>query len=61
VLVDTRMDRAKLYLHAALDPTAKDQEAVALPDALVPLHRVLRPVRLAGRYVGRALGAARTK
>jgi len=60
-LVDTRMDRARLYLHAALDPTTKDQEAVALPDALVPLHRVLRPVRLAGRYVGRALGATRTK
>jgi hypothetical protein len=60
-LVDTRMDRVRLYLHAALDPTAKDQETVALPDALVPLQRVLRPVRLAGRYVGRALGATRTK
>jgi len=60
-LVDTRMDRARLYLHAALDPTAKDQEAVALPEALVPLHRVLRPVRLAGRYVGRALRGTSTE
>jgi hypothetical protein len=59
-LLDTRMDRARLYLHAALDPTAKDHEAVALPDALVPLHRVLRPVRLASRYVGRALRGRRT-
>jgi hypothetical protein len=53
-LVDTRMDRARLFMHAALDPTAKDQDAVALPDALVPLHRVIRPIRLAGRYLGRA-------
>jgi len=49
-LVDTRMDRARLFLHAALDPTAKDQESVVLPDALVPLHRVIRPLRLARRY-----------
>jgi hypothetical protein len=28
---------------------------VALPDALMPLHRVLRPMRLVGRYVGRTL------
>ncbi|HEX7980633.1 MAG TPA: nucleotidyltransferase family protein [Gemmatimonadaceae bacterium] len=52
-LVDTPMDRARLFVHAALDPTAKDQEAVALPDTLVPLHRVIRPLRLAGRYLGR--------
>jgi len=50
-LVDTRMDRARLFVHAALDPTAKDQEAVALPDALAPLHRVIRPLRLARRYL----------
>ena len=54
-LVDTRLDRAKLYLHAALDPTARDHEAVALPDALVPLHRVIRPARLAGTYFARAM------
>jgi hypothetical protein len=53
-LVDTRMDRAWLFVHAALDPTTKDQEAVALPDALAPLHRVIRPLRLAGRYLARA-------
>jgi hypothetical protein len=46
-LVDTRLDRARLWLHAALDPTARDHEAVALPDLLVPLHRVIRPARLA--------------
>jgi hypothetical protein len=50
-LVDTRMDRARLFVRAALDPTAKDQEAVALPDALAPLHRVIRPLRLARRYL----------
>jgi len=52
-LVDTRMDRARLFMHAALDPTSKDQDAVTLPDALVPLHRVIRPLRLARRYLGR--------
>jgi len=40
---------------AALDPTARDHEAVALPDALVPLHRVIRPARLAGTYFARAM------
>ena len=54
-LVDTRADRARLYLRAALDPTARDQQALALPDALVPLHHVLRPARLAATYVARAL------
>jgi len=29
--------------------------ALALPDGLVPLHRVLRPARLASAYVARAL------
>ena len=54
-IVDTRADRARLYVHAALDPTARDHEAFALPDALVPLHHVLRPARLAATYVARAL------
>jgi hypothetical protein len=52
-LVDTRMDRARLFMHATLDPTSKDQEAVALPDVLVPLHRVIRPLRLARRYLAK--------
>jgi hypothetical protein len=59
-LVDTRMDRARLLMHAALDPTTKDQEAVALPDALVSLHRVIRPLRLARRYLARARQATAT-
>ena len=58
-LVDTRGDRARLYVHAALDPTARDHEAVALPDALVPLHHVLRPARLAATYVARAVAPRR--
>lgn len=58
-LVDRRIDRAWMYVHASLDPTAKDQEAVALPAALAPLHRVVRPVRLAGRFIGRALAGGR--
>ena len=58
-LVDTRGDRARLYVHAALDPTARDHEAVALPDALVPLHHVLRPARLAATYMARAVAPRR--
>ena len=54
-LVDTRLDRARLYLHAAMDPTARDHDALALPDALVPLHRLIRPARLAATYVARAV------
>jgi Uncharacterised nucleotidyltransferase len=55
-LVDTRRDRMRLFVHAALDPTMKDQDAVALPDVLAPLHRVIRPARLAVRSMNRALG-----
>jgi hypothetical protein len=58
-LVDTRADRARLYVHAALDPTARDHETFALPDALVPLHHVLRPARLAATYVARAVSPRR--
>ncbi|MFL5617821.1 MAG: nucleotidyltransferase family protein [Gemmatimonadaceae bacterium] len=54
-LVDTRLDRARLYLHAALDPTARDHDILALPDTLVSLHRVIRPARLAATYVARAM------
>jgi hypothetical protein len=53
-MLDTRLDRARLYVHAALDPTVRDQQAFALPDALVPLHRILRPARLAARHLARA-------
>lgn len=56
-LVDTRTDRVRLFVHAALDPTTKDQDAVALPDVLAPLHRAIRPVRLATRYLTRSFGA----
>lgn len=58
-LVDTKLDRARLYVHAALDPTARDHEAVALPDALVSLHHVLRPARLAATYLARAMAPRR--
>jgi hypothetical protein len=55
-LVDTRLDRARLYTHGVFDPTLRDHEALALPDVLVPLHRVLRPMRLAATYLARAAG-----
>ena len=54
-LVDRGLDRARLYVRAALDPTARDHDALALPDALVPLHQVLRPARLAATYFARAM------
>jgi hypothetical protein len=58
-LVDTRRDRAWLYMHAALDPTARDQDVLTLPDSLVSLHRVIRPARLAAKYVARAMARSR--
>jgi hypothetical protein len=58
-MLDTRLDRARLFVHAALDPTVRDQQAFALPDALVPLHRVLRPARLAVRHLARAAALRR--
>ena len=59
-LVDTRLDRVRLFAHAVLDPTARDQQALALPDALTPLHRVLRPARLAVTYLLRMFTPRRT-
>jgi hypothetical protein len=56
-LLDARADRVRLYVSAAFDPTVRDQQAVALPDALVPLHRVLRPARLATRYLARTMAS----
>jgi hypothetical protein len=58
-LVDMRADRARLYVRAALDPTARDHEVFALADAFVPLHHVLRPARLAATYVARAVASRR--
>jgi hypothetical protein len=60
-LVDTRLDRARLWMHAALDPTARDHEAVALPDMLVPLHRVIRPARLALTHLASGRTGARAR
>jgi hypothetical protein len=58
-LVDTRADRARLVVRAVLDPTLRDQEAVALPDAMMPLHRVLRPIRLVATSLARVLRSRR--
>jgi hypothetical protein len=54
-LLDSRADRVRSVLRAALLPTEREWEAVALPDALTPLYHVVRPVRLVAAYTRRLL------
>lgn len=52
-LMDTRADRLRSLMRALFLPTAREWELVPLPDALTPLYRVIRPVRVAARYARR--------
>lgn len=51
-------DRARMRLHWLLAPNAHDWSSLRLPDPLYPLYYVVRPLRLAGRWVG-GIGRAR--
>ena len=52
-LRDTAADRARYAARWLFAPSPEDWGWVRLPDALAPLYRVLRPLRLAARYGGR--------
>lgn len=52
-LCDTAGDRARTAWRWLTRPTPEDWNAWPLPDALFPLYRLLRPLRLLGRYGGR--------
>ncbi|HEV7993956.1 MAG TPA: nucleotidyltransferase family protein [Gemmatimonadaceae bacterium] len=54
-LLDSRADRVRSVIRAALLPTEREWEAIALPDALTPLYHVVRPLRLIAEYARRAL------
>jgi hypothetical protein len=54
-LMDGAADRARYAARWLLLPSPEDWAWVRLPDALAPLYRVLRPLRLAARY-GRGRG-----
>jgi hypothetical protein len=47
---ERRRDRAALLLRTAFAPTVEDWASVQLPAALLPLHYLLRPVRLAAKH-----------
>jgi hypothetical protein len=59
-LLDSRADRVRSVLRAALLPTEREWETVALPDALTPLYHVVRPVRLVASYARRLLRTGST-
>jgi hypothetical protein len=48
-------DRAALLLRTAFAPTIEDWSSMRLPAALLPLHYVLRPFRLAAKHGGARL------
>jgi len=54
-LRDGAAERAKYVARWLFGPTPEDWKAVDLPDALFPLYRVVRPLRLLARH-GRAGG-----
>jgi DNA-binding transcriptional ArsR family regulator len=49
-LRDTRADRLRFAAHWLFTPTPEDWGWLRLPDALAPLYRAVRPLRLALRY-----------
>jgi hypothetical protein len=49
-LGDGAMDRARFAARWIFGPTPEDWRAVDLPDALFPLYRIVRPVRLLIRH-----------
>jgi hypothetical protein len=55
-LIDSRLDRVRSFLRAALMPTEREWELVRLPDALTPLYHVIRPARVAMTYARRLFG-----
>jgi hypothetical protein len=55
-LIDSRLDRVRSLLRAALMPTEREWELVRLPDPLTPLYRVVRPARVAMIYARRLFG-----
>lgn len=55
-LMDGAADRARYAARWLFLPSPEDWAWVRLPDALAPLYRVLRPLRLAARYGRRRRG-----
>jgi hypothetical protein len=53
-LCDSPGDRARTAWRWATLPSPEDWSRRPLPDALFPLYRLLRPLRLLSRYGGRA-------
>jgi Uncharacterised nucleotidyltransferase len=51
---ERRRDRFRYTLHTMLDPNLADWEGYPLPERLFPLYYVIRPLRLAGKYVYRS-------
>jgi Uncharacterised nucleotidyltransferase len=48
---ERRRDRFRYTLHTMIDPNLADWQRYPLPERLFPLYYVIRPVRLAGKYV----------
>jgi hypothetical protein len=53
---ERRRDRFRYTLHTMIDPNLADWERYPLPERLFPLYYVIRPLRLAGKYVHRLAG-----
>jgi hypothetical protein len=54
LLCDRTTDRLWASLKIAMTPTPGDYQALPLPPELWPLYRVIRPGRLAARFISRA-------
>ncbi len=49
-MLDRKRDRVRYYIRQGTAPILKDWALRPLPASLFPLYRVLRPIRLAGKY-----------
>ncbi|MDB4882305.1 MAG: hypothetical protein JWL95_1071, partial [Gemmatimonadetes bacterium] len=59
-MLDSRADRLRSLVRAALLPTEREWEAIELPDSLTPLYHAVRPIRVLAMYARRALGHSPT-
>ena len=55
-MMDSRGDRVRSVVRAAMLPTEREWEAIELPDSLTPLYHVVRPARVLAMYARRAFG-----
>lgn len=51
----SRVDKIKCFFSLATSPTSSEFSAIDLPDRMLPIYRIIRPVRLICTYIKESL------